>query len=95
MATQKMKPLKRSLPHLNSAVSAPSTLESYRVRLLDEQTGWWESLPDLESEVPGLKGNEIFDARIALCLRSHGIKRIYTWDADFKKYSFLQPIQHL
>ena len=70
-----------------------SFLESYNVLVLDEATEWWHELPKIEEEIPGLKGNEIFDARIALCLKSHGVKRIFTWDSDFKKYSFLSPIK--
>lgn len=67
-------------------------LEQYSIRILDEDVDWWKELPAIEEEIPGLKGNEIFDARIAICLRQHGVKRIFTWDADFKKYSFLAVI---
>ena len=70
-----------------------SFLESYNVLILDEPTDWWHELPKIEKEIPGLKGNEIFDARIAICLKSHGVKRIFTWDSGFKKYSFLNPIK--
>ncbi len=80
--------------NLTKAVSHFSSfLESYNVLILDEPTDWWKDLPKIEKEISGLKGNEIFDARIALCLRSHGVKRIFTWDSDFKKYSFLSPIK--
>jgi hypothetical protein len=34
--------------------------------LLDEHINWWKSLGELEKLVPGLKGDEIFDARIAI-----------------------------
>lgn len=79
-----------------AAVSALEELFDYhQIRVLDEDTAWWKDIPEMEIEIPGLKGNEIFDARIALCLRSHNVKRIYTRDADFKKYSFLQVIQLL
>ncbi len=66
--------------------------EAYGIRVLDEATDWWQDLSLVAKEIPGLKGNEIFDARIALCLKQHGVKKIYTHDSDFKKYSFLQPI---
>lgn len=42
--------------------------------------------------IPGLKGNEVFDARIALILQKHNVKRICTRDADFKKYPFLKVV---
>jgi len=70
-------------------------LDEYNIRILDEDTEWWRSLPAIEQEIPGLKGNEVFDARIAICLRQHGVKKIFTWDADFKKYSFLSAINLL
>ncbi len=82
-----------------SAKAAVSALEElfdyYQIRVLEEDTAWWKDIPEMEIEIPGLKGNEIFDARIALGLRSHNVKRIYTRDADFKKYSFLQVIKLL
>lgn len=67
-------------------------IEAYDIRILDEDTNWWKELPEIAKQIPGLKGNEIFDSRIALCLKQHKIKRIWTRDADFKKYSFLQAI---
>ena len=81
---------------LSKAVSHFSSfLESYGILILDEPTDWWKGLAKIEKEIPGLKGNEIFDARIALCLKSHGVKRIFTWDSDFKKYSFLRTIKSI
>ena len=68
---------------------------SYSIRILDEDINWWKSLGEMEKLIPGLKGNEIFDARIAICLKQHNVKRIFTFDSDFKKYPFLQSIRHL
>lgn len=85
------KPLK-----ISKAVQALAELiEEFSIRVLDEDVDWWRELPGIEQEIPGLKGNEIFDARIAICLKQHGVKRIFTWDADFKKYSFLSAISLL
>lgn len=76
---------------LEKAIDALSLLiEAYDIRILDEDTNWWKELGEITKQIPGLKGNEVFDARIALCLRQHKVKRIWTRDADFKKYSFLQ-----
>jgi len=78
---------------LEKAIEALSLLiEAYDIRILDEDTNWWKDLGEITKQIPGLKGNEVFDARIALCLRQHKVKRIWTRDADFKKYSFLQVI---
>lgn len=70
-------------------------LESYQIRVLDEDVDWWKNLIEIEKHVKGLRGNEIFDAKIAICLRQHGVKRLYTMDSDFKKYPFLQCISPL
>jgi predicted nucleic acid-binding protein len=86
----------RSPVKLGKAVHTLSEfLESYNIRVLDEDVNWWKSLIEVEKLIPGLKGNEIFDARIAICLKQHNVKRIYTLDSDFKKYPFLQPIRPL
>lgn len=78
---------------LEKAIDALSLLiEAYDIRILDEDTNWWKHLGEITKQIPGLKGNEVFDARIALCLRQHKVKRIWTRDADFKKYSFLKVI---
>jgi predicted nucleic acid-binding protein len=79
---------------IGKAIAALSELlESYNIRILDEDVSWWKSLSEIEKLIPGLKGNEIFDARIAICLKQHGVKRIFTFDSDFKKYPFLQPVR--
>lgn len=39
-----------------------------------------------------LHGNLLYDAQIAILMREHGIKRIYTRDTDFHRFSFLEPI---
>jgi uncharacterized protein len=85
------KPLKTS-----QAVRLLSSLaESLSIRILEESPHWWRELPEIESLIPGLRANEIFDARIALCLRSSNVRRIFTKDADFKKYPFLKTIAPL
>jgi predicted nucleic acid-binding protein len=79
---------------IGQAVSALSDfIESHKIRVLDEDLEWWKVLVEIEKQVPGLRGNEIFDARIAICLRQHKVKRIFTRDSDFKKYSFLDPVR--
>jgi uncharacterized protein len=81
---------------IGKAISALSSLiEAYNIRILDEDINWWKSLGEIEKLIPGLKGNEIFDARIAICLKQHNVKRIFTLDSDFKKYPFLQPVRFM
>ena len=78
---------------IEKAVDAfQNLLEAHDIRILDETTDWWTELTTISKQVIGLKGNEVFDARIAICLKQHKVKRIFTFDSDFKKYSFLQVI---
>jgi predicted nucleic acid-binding protein len=74
------------------AATLANFIDVYNVRILDEDPNWWKGLDLVTNEIPGLKGNEILNAQIALCLKSHGVKRIFTRDADFKKFSFLQVV---
>jgi uncharacterized protein len=67
-------------------------ISAHDIRILDEAVDWWKSLLEIEKLIPGLKGNEVFDARIAICLRQHNVKRIFTRDSDFRKYPFLQTM---
>lgn len=67
-------------------------VEKLEVTLLEESESWWLDLKELLKNLPSLKGNEVFDARIALCLRHNGVKELCTLDTNFAKYSFLKII---
>lgn len=43
-------------------------------------------------EIPHLNGNLIHDAKTAILMREHGIRRIYTRDTDFHRFPFLEPV---
>jgi len=42
--------------------------------------------------LPQLAGNLIHDAHTAVLMREHGIRRIYTRDADFHRFRFLEVV---
>lgn len=42
--------------------------------------------------VPDLAGKRIHDAHIAILMREHGVRRIYTRDTDFFRFPFLEPV---
>ena len=44
------------------------------------------------SEIPHLAGNLMHDAHTAVLMREHGVRRIYTRDADFHRFPFLEPV---
>ena len=46
-------------------------------------------------EIPALAGNLVHDAHTAVLMREHGVRRIYTRDADFHRFPFLEPIDPL
>ena len=46
-------------------------------------------------EHPELRGNLLHDAHTAILLREHGVERIYTRDADFRSFRFLEVLDPL
>ncbi len=67
-----------------------SFIEKLNVRILDEAEEWWLGLPELLQFIPSLRGNEVFDAQMAITFRYHGVKELCTLDANFAKYPFLK-----
>lgn len=65
-----------------------SFLDAYQVSVLQNSEGWWKELRDIG--IDDLRGNDIFDAQIALCLKYNGVRKIWTKDSDFRKYPFLK-----
>ena len=59
------------------------------VRILIEQEGFWEVYRQIAGEIP-VRGNLVPDAHLTAILRQHGVKTIYTNDADFLKFGFLE-----
>ena len=78
---------------LTKAVAALAAfLSDFRVSVLEEDPDWWTRLPDLLADFPGLRGNAVYDARIALCFKFNGVRQVCTHDAEFKKYGFLKVL---
>ncbi len=82
---------------------APATLEksvslvkgwinAANIEVIQESDNWLEEVGSLSSILPDLRGNDVFDARIALCARYNGVKSIATKDSDFAKFSFIKII---
>jgi toxin-antitoxin system PIN domain toxin len=46
-------------------------------------------------ELPHLAGNLFHDAHTVVLMREHGVRRIYTRDADFFRFRFLDPVDPL
>lgn len=60
-----------------------------RVRVLAEAGGFLPVYREVTGGFP-VRGNLVPDAHLAALLRQHGIQRLYTADADFRKFAFLE-----
>ena len=47
------------------------------------------------AEVPTLRGNLVHDAHLAVLMREHGVRRVYTRDTDFHRFPFLEVVDPL
>jgi uncharacterized protein len=59
-----------------------------RVRLLSEDEGFWDVYREATDGLV-VRGNLVTDAHLAALLKQHGVRRLYTNDADFRKFRFL------
>jgi toxin-antitoxin system PIN domain toxin len=81
--------LENAWAFLDAALASPAA------EVLQETERHGTLLKEMAAEVPGLRGNLVFDAHIAVLMREHGIKRIYTHDADFRGFPSLEVIDPL
>ena len=63
-------------------------VEQPRVRLLAEEPGFLDAYRTVTEGVI-VRGNLVPDAHLAALLRHHGVRTLYTRDADFRKFPFL------
>ncbi|HUE96559.1 MAG TPA: TA system VapC family ribonuclease toxin [Longimicrobiaceae bacterium] len=50
---------------------------------------------ELARAIPGLGGNLMHDFHTAVLMREHGLSRIYTRDADFHRFDFIEVVEPL
>ena len=60
-----------------------------QVRVLTEENGFLDVYREATQHLK-VRGNLVPDAHLAALLRQHDVRRLYTRDADFKKFPFLQ-----
>lgn len=46
-------------------------------------------------ELPDLRGNVLHDAHMAILMREHDVEQIYTRDADFRRFPFIEALDPL
>ena len=64
-------------------------LELPHVRTLAEEDGFWDSYLR-STHGMSVRGNLVPDAHIAAILLQHGVRTLYTNDADFRRFDFLE-----
>jgi toxin-antitoxin system PIN domain toxin len=77
-----------ALGNLRNLISHP------RVRTLSERPGFLTAYTEATASFP-VRANLVPDAHLAVILRQHGVRTIYTNDRDFKKFDFLRVINPL
>jgi hypothetical protein len=82
------------LDPLRAWANVRSLLAWPRVRVVGEEESFAEDFAQI-TEKSAVRGNGVSDAHIATLLRQHGVNRIYSADADFRKFSFLEVINPL
>jgi uncharacterized protein len=61
------------------------------VRTLSEDEGFWEVYRAVAGSRP-VRGNSVPDTHLAALLRQHGVRTLYSNDADFSRFDFLTVI---
>jgi len=64
-------------------------IELPRTRLLSEEEGFLDVYRSITGHA-AVRGNLVPDAHLAGLLRQHGVGTLYTADADFRRFDFLQ-----
>jgi toxin-antitoxin system PIN domain toxin len=65
-----------------------SLSELPQVRMLSERDGFLDAYADVTGGEP-LRGRMVPDAHLAAILLQHDVRTLYTADADFRRFSFL------
>jgi toxin-antitoxin system PIN domain toxin len=73
---------REALGNIEALVAQP------RVRLLAEADGFLDVYRTVTGDFP-VRGNLVPDAHVASLLQQHGVRTLYTRDADFRKFPFL------
>ena len=79
------------LPPETAMANLDALLVQPHVRTLAEEEGFWEVYREVASALP-VRGNLVPDAHLAALLKQHGVRRLYTNDADFRKFPFLEVL---
>jgi toxin-antitoxin system PIN domain toxin len=70
-----------------------SFLKSSNAVILTETIKHGVILQDLLEHASWIRGNLVFDARTVVLMREHGVRTIYTYDRDFRRFSDIEVIE--
>ena len=70
-------------------------LASPSLHILAETDRHSETIREFLKDAPHVRGNLVFDMHTAILMKEHGVNKIYTRDADFHRFSFIQVIDPL
>jgi hypothetical protein len=76
-------PPQRAMDNVEALLRLPHT------RVITEQEGFWEVYREVTHGL-AVRGNLVPDAHVAAILRQHEVKTLYTNDADFRRFPFLE-----
>lgn len=65
------------------------------LRMLTETERHASVAEEVFREIPEVSGNLLHDVHIAVLMRENGVRRIYTRDADFLRFPFLEVVDPL
>mgnify|MGYP001565967982 CR=1 FL=1 len=86
--------LKNPLSHTHACENVSALLALAHVRTIEETEGFWDTYREVTRDLD-MHGKHVPDARLAALLKVHGIRRLYTRDADFRRYRFLDVVDPL
>jgi hypothetical protein len=78
----------RPLTPAEALGNVEALLQLPRVQVLSEAEGFLAVYREVTGSVV-VRGNLVPDAHLAALLRQHGVRTLYTSDADFRKFRFL------
>lgn len=70
-------------------------VDADNVHVLHASDGHWALLDEVLGGLVHPGGNLFFDVRTAVLMREHGVRRIYTTDADFLQFAGIESINPL
>ena len=77
--------LTEALSNVNALTALP------HARILQAGERHWSILTELLRST-GWSGRRVSDAQLAALLLEHGVRRLYTYDSDFKVFDFLEVV---